>query len=219
MTDPWNNQQHPSVLQLSSWLMDPQCTGENFLYIFSKLGQHVGDRIELPDEIDVWDIRIDWYVRSMAKIAIEVLATSCPIMEGPWELATWSILNYYLGSFGWFNHDDQGLLSEHACTWIFRVISDANLCPSDELRMELILVIAKMVNVHNRRLRRKTLGFKSIMSACSELNTDFTIDDINLGFTDFTRILEQLAKQKFFFRMDQWIKLNWYENYENKHPV
>lgn len=157
--------QHSAVKKLFKWMLDPQRSADEFLYVIGPLGKSAWDIME--------DINYGYYIQYknigysmyLAKVAAEALAVQCPILDGPWEHVMWLVLAF----FGSYRTDIYGFPSDCLSAWIIRVIGDSNLCPIPHLRIDLIHLLIKIVDIndHNR-----VLALQSVMSACSNLNME-----------------------------------------------
>ena len=188
--------QHPKVKHLFNWLRDPRRTVDEFIYVIGPLAEHV--RKEM-DECFIY----------LGKIAIEALAVKSPVLEGQWEVAAWVALGlvsvYYLDYFGF--------VSDHTSAWIINVISDADICPNVDLRIEFMGLIASM-HINDEDMittlshHNKTLVFEALMSISSELEAYFErkcdygmFSRIHLS--EITLILEILARDQILLKVDE----------------
>ena len=96
------NQDHPAVQQLYSWLVEPQFTGEEFLYIIQPLFRDV-QNIKYDEQM--FDEDSCFYV---GKVAAEALAVRSPLLEGYWERAMWCVVYEFSG----YLKNEYGVASE-----------------------------------------------------------------------------------------------------------
>ena len=148
------NDQHPAVNQLFNWLVDHQRTGEEFNYVIGELAQAVA--YEVDDE--------GLYHMYLCTTAARALAMKCPVLEGAWEQAAWTLL---VVTRSWHNGT---IACDHLSAWIIYVISDPDICPNPYLRYEFTLLLTTVVEL-NDFLRKQ--AFKPILSACSYIGIDY----------------------------------------------
>ncbi|CAL4064023.1 unnamed protein product [Meganyctiphanes norvegica] len=172
------NKNHSAFEQLFKWLVDPQRTGEEFYYIIGPLRQHVAKIMQ--EHFRQYVFNVDCLI----KVAMEALAVKCPTLEGPWELAAWTLVSeselYYkvweLES-GLFTKEDFGPVSDHFSNWIICVIGDPDLCPNPYLRIELVsLLLLVDLGLHNC-----THAFESLLAAFDSVDLDYLQDSLCLA--------------------------------------
>ena len=93
------------------------------------------------------------------------MAFKCPVLEGPWELAAWTLV---MGVK--FNHRYGAHVSSQRTSWVIKVIADPDMCPNPYLRFELMMAIYRLIDVSNCD---STLAIKSVLSACACLTTKY----------------------------------------------
>ena len=101
------NDQHPAVNQLFNWLVQ-------FNYVIGELAQAVA--YEVDDE--------GLYHMYLCTTAAQALAMKCPVLEGAWEQAAWTLLiitrSWHIGTIS----------CDHLSSWIIYVITDPDICPN-----------------------------------------------------------------------------------------
>ncbi|CAL4111280.1 unnamed protein product [Meganyctiphanes norvegica] len=183
MTLGHGNEQHPAVKELFNWLVDPQRTGEEFAHVIGELADDVFMVMKARFLKYVYD---EGYCMYLFKVAAEALAVKCPILEGSWEQAAWTLMTV---SFIKHNFDievDNNLESEfHSdskepeysvasdclSAWVIHVIGDPDICPNPYLRIELMWLLLRMVNINDCN---RTQVIESILYACSSFDIEYT---------------------------------------------
>ena len=125
------NKQHPTVRQLFDWLVNPQRTSEEYIYVLGELAERV---------FSVMEEHFSEYMRDgmdfpyLCVTAAEALAVRCPVLKGPWEEAAWTLISTTFR----IHLDDPTVLraSERLTAWIIHVIVDPDICPNSSLRFE-----------------------------------------------------------------------------------
>ena len=130
------NDHHPAIRQLFHWLTDPGRTGEEFTYVIGELADNVADDVRAeegePEEEDHMYLCIT---------AAQALAVKCPVLEGAWEQAAWTLLIVA----GTRHHGS--ISSEHLSAWIIYVITDPQICPNPYLRYECLGLLTLVLDL------------------------------------------------------------------------
>ncbi|CAL4121797.1 unnamed protein product [Meganyctiphanes norvegica] len=165
------NDQHPAVSHLYNWLVNSQCTGEEFTYVIGELVFEVSMIMQLHFLEYLFDEK---YCTFLCKISAEALAMKCHVLEGPWEQATWALVVLI-----YFKHDTYGyefsVASNCLCAWIVNVIGNADICPNPYLRYELMIMLTRTFNIDGCERR---YAIESVLSACSSLNLEYLSVDV-----------------------------------------
>ena len=163
-----DNDHHPTVSQLFNWLTDPQRTGDEFTYAI----REVADDSSYVMEVHFPDyVYMEGYCMYQYKIVAEALAAKCPVLEGSWEEAAWTLV---------FNTENRNYsnvsFDPRLCAWTLHVIGDPDICPNPYLRYELIKLLTRMVDIS---ACYATKAIESVLSACSYINLDYTMANSN----------------------------------------
>jgi len=160
---------HPTVRKLFNLLVAPEPTGEEFLYVTGPLQCYA---LSVMEKYFTHCISITWNgipAKHTAKIAAEAMAVICPVLEGPWELSAWVLVN----ESGWIT-SDYGRYSDTLTCWIFNVISNPILCPNPYLRYELLILISTRIKIkYYKTLQPQAI--ESVLFACAYLSKDYLI--------------------------------------------
>ena len=157
------NDQHPAVQYMFDWLEDPECPAEEFQYIVGPLGKHVDDIMVRSFGHEISEqFRVCSYY--LAKVAIEALVVRSPILEGDWETVALFVIRLV---------SPYRFLSDDCKEWVFRMSTDAELCPNPFLRLQLLGLLPSVLD-YNEHDRNRAL--EVIMSQLSSLNLNPTID-------------------------------------------
>ena len=121
---------HPSVRQFSTWLIDAQRTGEDIHHVIGPLQHQV--RTVMLDHFEdsmYQDISggCDKYI---GKVAAEFLVVKNPVLEGIWGQVAWTLTTTH--STCYINEMKQE--SSRLRTWMINVVADEERCPTPNLR-------------------------------------------------------------------------------------
>ncbi|CAL4111070.1 unnamed protein product [Meganyctiphanes norvegica] len=160
------NDQHPAVRDLFNWLVNSQHTGEEFAYVIGELVYKVCMIMEEHFFEYVYDIG---YCTSLCKTASEALAMKCPVLEDSWELAAWALVMLIDNNHNKYDHD-YSVASDCLTAWIIHVIGDPDICPNPYLRLELMILLTRKIDIYGCK---RTQAIESVLSACSSLNIEY----------------------------------------------
>lgn len=203
MLQPWNDQ-YPAVTQLFNWLVEPNRTAGEFVYVVRHLGKDVyytmQEEYDVPDEDRC----------SLGKIATEALAAKGLVLEDQWELAAWFVVWFA----EYYDFATYGSVSDHASAWIITMIGNADFCPNADLRIEFMSMLWRMVKLNDQN---RSVAFECVMSACSSLKVDFVTEAYygyeysNLKFSHITCILEEISSEGNISTYDQNLAKNLFD--------
>ncbi|CAL4122270.1 unnamed protein product, partial [Meganyctiphanes norvegica] len=181
---------HPIVRQLFNWLSNPQqSTAEDFIYVMGLVRQNCNI-----------DIGCSFYLRYLGNVVIGALADRCPILEGSWEQATWSVLEF-AGRDEIGTQYSQRFPSIFLSAWIIYVIGDPDICPNPQLRLKLLHLFMKLVIINDQN---RTLALQSVMSAISSLKFELEEEHCNVMNTSlFNKTLEKFTNHGYLLKLDK----------------
>lgn len=160
---------HPASGNLFNWLVDPRHTGEEYSYVIGELADRVSSSIEenaIEGHFTDYVLDNDEATFDIYRSAAEALAFRCPVLEGSWELAAWTLVT----STETKHQGGAEYLSARFSDWIIHVIGDPDICPNPYLRFELITLLILMVDLDSCN---RTQALKSVLSVCYVFNTDY----------------------------------------------
>ena len=117
------NDQHPTLKQVSKWLVNPDRTGEEFTYVISEVADDAFYVMEdhFPDYVYMEGHCMYTYL-----IVAQALAAKCPVLEGSWEEAAWTlVMNTENRNYSNLSCDPR------LSAWTIHVIGDSDICPND----------------------------------------------------------------------------------------
>ncbi|CAL4122213.1 unnamed protein product, partial [Meganyctiphanes norvegica] len=118
-----------------------------------------------------------------------------------WETAAWFIVQ--------LNKDyravDYGFASRHLSTWIEHVISDADICPSPYLRIELIHLYLVMVGIHEHNWLQ-ALG--TVMTALSDINFEYLNTCCSGSNTEYHRVYHRSQQNNKYQMYEYFFNVN-----------
>lgn len=217
------NEQHPVVTQLFNLLVDPQLTGEEYTYIIGELAEEVFRVMEQHFPDYMYDKVCFPY---LCVTASEALAVRCPVLEGLWEEAAWTLLvtTYCKQPYKFFVSNDL-VVSDRLSAWIIHVIVDADLCPNSYLRLDMLELLMRMVHINEFNVTQvmeailsmfgslecdqtyNEMEWKMVMSTCPSPNTAYIKANLRtfkgMQLTDITYYLRELTQNYTFLGYDK----------------
>ena len=193
------NDHHPAVRQLFNWLADPQRTGDEFTYVISEVADDAFYVMEdhFPDYVYMEGHCMYTYL-----IVAQALAAKCPVLEGSWEEAAWTlVMNTENRNYSNLSCDPR------LSAWTIHVIGDPDICPNPYLKYELIKLLTRMVDISAYYASK---AIESVLSACSYINLDYIMANFNgTSIMEITQIFDAIAEGVNLF--DEKLAAKWFQ--------
>ena len=189
------NDNHPYVSRLCKWLSKPQVNVDMFLYVVGRLHSRVFHlmhdykyfkREQVIEEfcnIVGWhpDVDIPMLFEKYTeeggayvfRAAAEAMAIRDPVLEDRWVKVAYTLCRQLSGSY----NKKFGFCSNRFSNWIIRVIGDSKLCPSTDLREQLILLYKTIVQIHNGNRAKALTSLMFVFSSLDRQHEMFSSFD------------------------------------------
>ena len=162
--------------------MDPQHTGKEFTFAIGKVAWIMDDDFECGVPC--------WY---LGRVVAEAMAVKNPVLEGSWEIALWLLI--YTNRY--YSVGKCGVLSDHLSAWIIHTIGDSTICPNPWLRIEMMTLLLKMVDIN---ASNQMQAMESILSACSYFSIEYMSVDLVTFYQ--TRAIKCVLSGRLLERID-----------------